>query len=267
MLKLIKYDFMKLRTWIIAYGAVTLLMNIAFLVFNKLSESFDADFIINAAGITAVFSVITIISLPIVVFIASITLFSGDISKKSGYMTFMTPYHSAYIIGAKIILSLILIFCAAVLICAFVLIDLWVVSAGSDEYSILGVLHSFFDVLDENYLNLALMVISAISQWLSNLIIIYFCITLSYVITRKSKLNGILAFLIWIAADVVISQITSLGAYIFDKASISVNLESDLTLSMETFAGTFIFAIIINLAFSAGFFVLTSWLTEKKMSF
>ena len=120
MLKLIKYDFMKVRSLIVIFGIIGLAINALLFIFYKLKESFDVSFLNNTVGILVTFAILFLFSLPVFILIVSIMLYSTDISKKKGYMTFLTP-HSAYaIVGSKIILSFIIMVCAVIVELLFI---------------------------------------------------------------------------------------------------------------------------------------------------
>lgn len=270
MLKLIKYDFMKVRSLIVIFGVIGLAINGLLFIFYKLKESFDASFLNNSVGILATFAVLFLFSLPVFILIVSIMLYSTDISKKKGYMTFLTP-HSAYaIIGSKIILSLIIMICAVIVELLFITadFDLFFASNGED-LGIIYIAKVLFEALKRYPGQIALLLITAIIQWVTNILSFYVAIAISYSIVRKGKINTLVAVAVWIGIVVIEGIIAQVGSLVFpsfglsfDANSTNTGIEADIAFPTEVF----IFSIIVYAVIGTIMYFVTSYLTEKKIS-
>jgi len=103
MLKLIKYDFLKLKTWLLGYFIGLLVSNGLFI----LSMKTDLPDIVSELSIM-LFALFCVVS-PVMLIIFTVMVFSTDINNKHGYMTFLVPKSTAAIVGSKIIVSFMLL--------------------------------------------------------------------------------------------------------------------------------------------------------------
>jgi ABC-2 type transport system permease protein len=271
MLKLLKYDFRKVRTWILCYGSIGILVNLIFAISIVIGANGDGnnDFLDNVTGITLALSIMFLISIPLAILFMSVNLYISDYKKKQGYMTLLTPNNSAMILGSKIIMSLIMLIVGAVVIIGFVLFHLWMYTLSYPDSNLLShIISSLFDSLKGNVLSLIFMVIDYIFEWTVTILTMYLSITIASIITKKGKAGTFVAIVIWLVLIFLITQISYIGKLIFgDSVGINVGFYNNFEFSLNIISAPIIFGMCVNVVLSVLIFVIVSYLNEKKISF
>lgn len=258
MTKLIKYDMIKSRAWFIITAAALLLIEAGYLLGHWL----NSDKLFSACAILFVlagaFAVLALL-------IFSVQLYSDELTKKSGYMTFLTPRNAYQIIGSKLIVSFLVLVVGFVLYCGLGLLNIQIVA--NDEGSIVGKLVSM--VSADEIPSILLMLFNLLTQWFVTIITIYFSVTLAATLLGNNKFRWLISSAIFLAVNTVVGIVSA--ALMMDKTlhfsyqmatedapSFSFFLENSVELLLITLA--------INLALAVAFYFATAALAEKKLS-
>lgn len=270
MIKLIKYEILKSKTAIIVFFVVSALIEVVFLLGNYLYTNVDSksDYI---NGIIQVMYFLGIVGyacmLPIsaiMVLIFAVSALTSDIGKKQGYTVFLTPNSAKMIVGSKLIVSLI---AAVVIVLFFIVFSMLNFSILFEQYDENGGLAGIaFSLLKEAFaegygFTIVLGIFSGASQWIGNIALIYFAVTLTYTMLNNTKGKGFIAFIFYMILSGIVSAIASIPTAIvsgyFEASKMSVE---------NIYNAIFPLSIVINLLMAAGFFFGTSSLIEKKLS-
>lgn len=258
MMKLIKYDFIKSRAWYVITAAALLLIEAVFL----LGYWTENDDLFSIGGV--LFVIAGIFSL-LALLIYSVQLYSEELTKKSGYMTFLTPRTAYQIIGSKLIVSFIVLVIGFLVYCALGLLDLQIV------VNIQGnLLSRIISMISPNDIpKFLLLIFNTLVQWFVTIITIYFSVTLAATLLGNVKFRWLISAAIFLAINTVVSIISS--SLLMDKAlRFSFNIARTDSPSFSFFLDNSIelmlISLAINLVLAVGFYFATAALAEKKLS-
>jgi len=258
MLKLIKYDLIKSRAWYLVAAAALLLIEATYLIGYWISDG--TVFAIGGALFVGAgfFSLLALL-------IYSVQLYSEELTKKSGYMTFLTPRSAYQIIGSKLIVSLIVLVIGFVVYCGLSIINLQIIA--NQEDNLIGKLISMISPKDVP--NLLLLVFNMLIQWFVTIITIYFSVTLSTTLLGNVKFRWLISALIFIGINTAVSVISS--SLVMNRAlkfSYSISEQSNPSFSFFLSNSTelMLISLAINLVLAIGFYFASAVLAEKKLS-
>lgn len=184
--------------------------------------------------------------------IESILTLSKDLNTKQSYMLFLTPKNSFQILGAKVLENLISIVAAGFLFALLFLADMSVVRMQYGELDTFLenfnlIMTSMFDNFP-TWQEVALAAFESLLQWFMTITIGYLAVVLSTTLLAGKRLNALISFLLFIL-------ITWASAFILDFVITHIGPE----------AAYYIQTVLI-LLLSAGFYLLSGWILERKMS-
>ena len=264
MLKLIKLELFKSKNILIYFFSIIFLTEILFLIGYALDKEILIAITTFLLSIMAVVSVVAII-------IYSVILYLPDISKKPGYMLFSTPNSAYKILGSKIIVTLIFGFLLFILFSLLGVFDIYLLTKDIDtsEITLESIFKSIIDALSEEPVGITLFLASTLSQFVSNITIIYFSITLTYTFLSNVKFKNFIAFLVFIAVNTVISIVgfairsamSLTGAFKFD---ISYNTDNPFDLIYDV--NYMLVPLIVNIVVGLSMYFASAWMVEKKLN-
>lgn len=243
--KLMKYEFRKTRMTRIILLLATLLSEILFLaglILEWEEGMFWGILLLLACAMFGIFYI----------GIESILVFSKDINSKQSYMLFMTPNNSYRILGAKVLTNLLCIIAAGLLFGLITFADISIAAVHLDGLSQLWknlnlILNSMFDNLP-TWQEVAAGAFDFLLSWFMTITIGYLAVTLSATVLAGKRLSGVISFLLFL----VISWL------------MGVILEYIPVPGSQTAA--FVLSWCIILIFSAGFYAISGWILERRLS-
>lgn len=200
----------------------------------------------------------------------SVLLYNSDIRKKSGYMLFLTPTPTWQWILAKILMGLL---ATAVLVVVFAVLgiaDILLFIPELDDTSFIGqLLIPLRDMFFDNIGTMVLFLLNMILQIVVMITTIYLAISMSKTLLGNKKIGTFVAFVFWIALEILQSAISSLFTLLSNGLfSISIDMsENGLVYNLDTAVPFLLAAMALNLVFAGVCYGVTVHLTDKKMSF
>lgn len=191
----------------------------------------------------------------------SVLLYNSDIRKKSGYMLFLTPTPTWQWILATAVLVVVF----AVLGIADILLFI----PELDDTSFIGqLLIPLRDMIFDNVGSVSLFLLNLILQIVVMITTIYLAIAMSKTLLGNKKIGSFVAFVFWIALEILQSAISSLFTLLSNGLfSISIDMSEDgLVYDLDTAIPYLLAAMALNLVFAGVCYGVTTYLTDKKMS-
>lgn len=200
----------------------------------------------------------------------SVMLYNNEVQKKSGYMLFLTPTPTWKWVLSKVLLGVI---ATAVLLLVFAVLgvtDILLVIKEANPDTVLGTfLTPIKALLQDNVLEWILILVNILFQIVSMTTTIFLAIALARTLLGNKKIGGFIAFLFWIALNMVQSAASSLIMLVSDDM-ISMQVEADIEgfrYIMDSSIPVFLMTLALNLIFAGVCYFVTVYLTDKKMSF
>lgn len=100
MLKLMKYEFIKMRTMLLVMLGALVVLEVGYLVGERLDDY-------RVIGISVGLLTVLVFAVYVYILIAGITGYSKEINDKTGYMTFMVPVSPLGIVASKLLFTVI----------------------------------------------------------------------------------------------------------------------------------------------------------------
>ncbi len=253
MLKLVKYEYRRNLTGIVAMLGMIALLEGFFLV---AIERHELNWVISASMLlftAAMFSVLGLL-------IYSVALYSRELNAKTSYLTFMTPNSAYKILGAKLLAALLLGIFFAFVLGGLAVWDFELVRFAYPEIDLMGfmmqrLLESSSSPEIMNILTtVAMLGIEFLVTFFSTVIIAYLAITLSATVLQNKRLKGLLSFILFLVIIVALNYGTSL----MSAGRRYWTLREMVIADIPQFA--------VYLAVSVGAFWLSAWLLDKKVS-
>ena len=270
----LKYEIKKSRFMMLIVGIIIGGLELAYLI------GFFGVTTAQNEKIQDIFSSIWVFSIVLLVIAAccsmlvgvlySVLLYNNDIRKKSGYMLFLTPTPTWQWILAKILMGVL---ATAVLVIAFAILgiaDILLFIPELDDTSFIGqLLIPLRDMIFDNVGSVSLFLLNLILQIVVMITTIYLAIAMSKTLLGNKKIGSFVAFVFWIALEILQSAISSLFALLSNGLfSISINMsENGLVYNLDTAVPFLLAAMALNLVFAGVCYGVTVHLTDKKMSF
>lgn len=267
-----KYEIKKSRFMFLVIGIVIGCLEIAYLIGYGGMELTDGNNDLFA-GIWVTATVLLIIAACCSLLIGalySVLLFDNEIRKKSGYMLFLTPTPTWQWILCKVLMGL---FATAALVLIFAVLgvlDILLVIEEMDINSFVGqIFIPLQDFFSDNIGSIILFLLNMILQIVVMITTIYLAITMARTLLGNKKIGSFVAFIFWIALELLQSAISSLISLVSGGMfSMDISFTEDgLVYGLDSALLFLLLAMGINLVFAGVCYGVTVYLTDKKMSF
>ena len=270
----LKYEIKKSRFMMLIVGIIIGCLEIAYLIgffgFKFAQNEKLNDIFTSIWALSTVLLIVAACCSMLAGALYSVLLYNSDIRKKSGYMLFLTPTPTWQWILAKILMGLL---ATAVLVVVFAVLgiaDILLFIPELDDTSFIGQLliplrEMFFD----NIGTMVLFLLNMILQIVVMITTIYLAISMSKTLLGNKKIGTFVAFVFWIALEILQSAISSLFTLLSNGLfSISIDMsENGLVYNLDTAVPFLLAAMALNLVFAGVCYGVTVHLTDKKMSF
>lgn len=269
----LKYEIKKSRFMMLIVGIIIGCLEIAYLIgffgFKFAQNEKLNDIFTSIWALSTVLLIVAACCSMLAGALYSVLLYNSDIRKKSGYMLFLTPTPTWQWILAKILMGLL---ATAVLVVVFAVLgiaDILLFIPELDDTSFIGqLLIPLRDMFFDNIGTMVLFLLNMILQIVVMITTIYLAISMSKTLLGNKKIGSFVAFVFWIALEILQSAISSLFALLSNGLfSISINMSEDgLVYNLDTAIPYLLAAMTLNLIFAGVCYGVTTYLTDKKMS-
>jgi len=270
----LKYEIKKSRFMMLIVGIIIGGLEIAYLIgffgFKFAQNEKLNDIFTSIWALSTVLLIIAACCSMLAGALYSVLLYNSDIRKKSGYMLFLTPTPTWQWILAKILMGLL---ATAVLVVVFAVLgiaDILLFIPELDDTSFIGqLLIPLRDMFFDNIGTMVLFLLNMILQIVVMITTIYLAISMSKTLLGNKKIGTFVAFVFWIALEILQSAISSLFTLLSNGLfSISIDMsENGLVYNLDTAVPFLLAAMALNLVFAGVCYGVTVHLTDKKMSF
>lgn len=203
MLKLMKYEALrKIRLLFIALVVVGIVELVILYTIYK-------------GGIALGFTVFLVFLLGfgglIFLLVDSITMYSSDLYKRSGYMLFLTPNNTFKIIGSKLLISL---FEAAFGLAVYIILmygnyklvfSLYLNDPASEARMLLDLFTAFAKLPSAT--DVIMLIVSVVVGWFSFILTIYLAITIRKTLLSNVKFGGIFSFIFFLILQFILTYV------------------------------------------------------------
>ena len=100
MLKLMKYEFRKMRTTLLIMGLALMALEAGYLIGDKIKDY-------RVTGVSLGLLTALVFAVYVYILIAGIVSYSMELNDKTGYMTFMTPVSPLGIVASKLLFTIL----------------------------------------------------------------------------------------------------------------------------------------------------------------
>lgn len=270
----LKYEIKKSRFMMLIVGIIIGCLEIAYLIgffgFKFAQNEKLNDIFTSIWALSTVLLIVAACCSMLAGALYSVLLYNSDIRKKSGYMLFLTPTPTWQWILAKILMGLL---ATAVLVVVFAVLgiaDILLFIPELDDTSFIGqLLIPLRDMFFDNIGTMVLFLLNMILQIVVMITTIYLAISMSKTLLGNKKIGTFVAFVFWIALEILQSAINSLFTLLSNGLfSISIDMsENGLVYNLDTAVPFLLAAMALNLVFAGVCYGVTVHLTDKKMSF
>lgn len=270
----LKYEIKKSRFMMLIVGIIIGCLEIAYLIgffgFKFAQNEKLNDIFTSIWALSTVLLIVAACCSMLAGALYSVLLYNSDIRKKSGYMLFLTPTPTWQWILAKILMGLL---ATAVLVVVFAVLgiaDILLFIPELDDTSFIGqLLIPLRDMFFDNIGTMVLFLLNLILQIVVMITTIYLAISMSKTLLGNKKIGTFVAFVFWIALEILQSAISSLFTLLSNGLfSISIDMsENGLVYNLDTAVPFLLAAMALNLVFAGVCYGVTVHLTDKKMSF
>ena len=270
----LKYEIKKSRFMMLIVGIIIGGLELAYLI------GFFGVTTAQNEKIQDIFSSIWVFSIVLLVIAAccsmlvgvlySVLLYNNDIRKKSGYMLFLTPTPTWQWILAKILMGVLATAALVIVFAILGIADILLFIPELDDTSFIGqLLIPLRDMIFDNVGSVSLFLLNLILQIVVMITTIYLAIAMSKTLLGNKKIGTFVAFVFWIALEILQSAISSLFTLLSNGLfSISIDMsENGLVYNLDTAVPFLLAAMALNLVFAGVCYGVTVHLTDKKMSF
>lgn len=270
----LKYEIKKSRFMMLIVGIIIGCLEIAYLIgffgFKFAQNEKLNDIFTSIWALSTVLLIVAACCSMLAGALYSVLLYNSDIRKKSGYMLFLTPTPTWQWILAKILMGLL---ATAVLVVVFAVLgiaDILLFIPELDDTSFIGqLLIPLRDMFFDNIGTMVLFLLNMILQIVVMITTIYLAISMFKTLLGNKKIGTFVAFVFWIALEILQSAISSLFTLLSNGLfSISIDMsENGLVYNLDTAVPFLLAAMALNLVFAGVCYGVTVHLTDKKMSF
>ena len=260
MLKLMKYEFRKMRTVLLIMVAALVALEAGFLIGDKIES-------LRLTGICLGLLTALVFAVYIYILFAGIISYSRELNDKTGYMTFMAPVSPLGVVVSKLLFTILAAVCVTALFGAAVYYDYALefsrIEMDADIYRELDFAFTLFTgsmggniTLMRVILNLALEAGTVLIEILLTLCTAYLSITLSATLLQNRK--GFIRLALSAALFLGLSYLTSRVGDLVHHTE-TVDTTEQLLQMLGTQAG-------VDFAFAALFAGASAWLLDRKVS-
>jgi hypothetical protein len=224
MLKLIKYEYRKNRTLILAILGIIAALEVYFLISSHLAVKYNIADSFSEATQRAEINLIVSMSLLVAasfgtamaVFIMGVAGYSRELNQKTSYLIFMTPESTFSVVASKLLFTLLTGVAFAALLIGLAAVDFSIFSdaIGSEwrgYYNLLDMFMTSNDLsLTGALLTIAFYVCMVFLSIISTVSVAFLAITLSATFMRGKKGHALVSVLLFAALLWGISRLTSL---------------------------------------------------------
>lgn len=254
--KLMKYELMRSKYWFLITAASVLLAQ-GLIVYGNAAK--NLDFMNTGLGLFMSFGFFGVFAL----MAFAVWVFSSDISKKHGYMVFLTPRSAFQILGSKLLITLVALVLGFAAYMALAIYNLGLVTEESGIFTMIA------SYVPKNAIpSVILVIFDILMTCFVTIVTVYFSIALSHTLLEKLRFKGLLTVIIFLAITWGLGRLNGLmlsGEYVeaIFKAETSVSM---MNLVEGIGLKVWILSIAANLVVGAALYALSAWLVEKKLS-
>lgn len=270
MWKLIKHEFRRSRTAMLSLLGVAGALELYFITALFFMEEHSEHLVISVVllGIAAYAALLFVL-------IRGVTSYSGELKAPSAKLLFMTP-HSAYkIIASKYLYTILNALLMMAICVALTVMDAILMMGKEDGWNeMLGFLGRMLGMQGINVAQIGLGILFYLCMIVLSLLaffaLAYFAITLSHTLLHDKKWRGLVAFVVFIALNLIVSKVQGLlpnpvdylvinATTVAGTQELAVQGPWDIIPYLAMYAGLDL-AIFLLSSFSCG------WMLEKKVS-
>ena len=254
MLKLIKYEFRRSRTSMLAMLAVALLLYLA----APLGAMMERDGLMSVSMFGLMFYCFVAY---VYVLIRGVSAYSGELSTRSGYMMLMVPRSTLSIVLSKLLFTL----CFAIVmlaVCALACIGSAAIFM-DEVFDVRGLIPMLKYVALNMEIDLSALgffclyaVVSALISVISIVSMGYLAVTLSAAIAARSKGAKLLSAALFIVLLILVGKVSTMAA-----PDAAVQNFTDLRIALTAAIPT----LLVNLGFTALFTGLSALILKKRV--
>ena len=217
MLKLMKYEFRKMRTTLLVMGLALLVLEAGYLIGDKIKDY-------RVTGVSLGLLTALVFAVYIYILIAGIVSYSKELNDKTGYMTFMTPVSPLGIVASKLLFTILAAVVVTALFGGAVYFDyaqqFGRLDLGADIYRELDFAFTMFTgsmggniSLSRVILTLAFEAGTVLIEILLILCTAYLAITLSATLLQNKKgfIRALVSLVFFFALSWVTERVTGMG--------------------------------------------------------
>lgn len=256
--KLLKYDFKSLSKILIPVYLVSLLLAVVTRIANMLAEQFNI-FSVPSSFISAIF-IVALIAIPIMTFIFTILKFYQNLIKDEGYLMHTLPVSTNNLILSKTISSTVFICLSFIFTILFLFVGVYDIWFDSKIFSLLGDLLKPVDTLF-----LTLILISLFIGVIYNQVMIYASIALGQKHNNKAMYSIIYGIVLYNVTQIV-SGLLLLPWMLLDPSYQKFVSGTTNMIDFGLIDGFMIFAVVLSVLFTIGYYILTVKVLEKKLN-
>lgn len=260
MLKLMKYEFRKMRTVLLAMAGALVALEAGFLIGDKIKNA-------RLTGVCLGLLTALVFAVYVYILIAGIVSYSRELNDKTGYMTFMVPVGPLGVVVSKLLFTILAAVCVTALFGAAVYYDYALefsrLEMDANVYRELDFAFSLFTgnlggsiSLTRVILNLAFEAGTVLIAILLTLCTAYLSITLSATLLQNKR--GFIRFALSVALFLALNFVTSRVSGLVHTEE-TVETTDQLLRLLGTQAG-------VDFAFAALFAGASAWLLDRKVS-
>ncbi len=185
MLKLVKYEFCKAQSAVLALLGLTAALEIYYLISLNLEEETHLVISITLMMLCAY-------AVALFVFIRGVTSYSGELKNRSSYLIFLTPNSSLKIVGSKFLYTFVNGLLFAALFAALAGADLVLAMRHFGEYErflngLKTMLNMYGVYVDQILYGVLFVLVYTFLSILSTIAVAYFSITIGHTLFRDKK--------------------------------------------------------------------------------
>lgn len=260
MFKLMKYEFRKLRTALLAMLGTLVALEIGFLVGNGMHKN---ELMATSLALIALLAFIVYAY----VVLAGLASYSRELQDKSGYLVFMVPVHTIGVVLSKLVFTMVTALVVTALFAATAWFDLRMVIQQADlDQETLNQLNMMLRLgLGANATIQQIMqaigfgVLTVLIEIMVTMCTGYLAITLSATLLQNKK-----GFLRALISLVLFLALTWGSSWLTNKLLYSNFRATEATLSQ--LSGVLGWSMLLNTALSALFAGVSAWLLDRKVN-
>ena len=260
MLKLMKYEFRKLRTALLAMLGTLIALEIVFLVGNEMHKN---DMMAISLTLIAVLAFIVYAY----IVLAGLASYSRELQEKSGYLVFMVPVHTIGVVLSKLVFTMLAALIVTALFAATAWFDLRMVIRQVDlDQETLNQLNMMLRLglganatIQQILQAIGFGALTVLIEIMRTMCTGYCAITLSATLLQNKKgfLRALISLVLFLALTWGSSWLTEKLIYNGFRAT-----EATVT-QLSTVLG---WSMLLNAALSAVFAGVSAWLLERKVN-